>query len=52
MRFDRGKAVGTWFIWDLNGNMILHVEFKEPYDYMKYQRFSRIRYRPASKPPR
>jgi hypothetical protein len=36
MRFINGKAVGKWFVWDRDGNLIIEVEFKKPFDFDKY----------------
>jgi|GEM_PF-4146343 len=36
MHFKDGLAVGKWFIWSLEGELILQAEFKTPYDYKKH----------------
>jgi hypothetical protein len=37
MRFANGKAVDKWFAWDRKGNLLLEVQFKEPYDFLKHE---------------
>jgi hypothetical protein len=39
MRFSNGMAVDKWLIWNPNnGNLMIWVKFKKPYDYLKYSK--------------
>lgn len=42
VRFEKGKAVGKWLIWDYDGNLVLLAEFKQSYDFLKNQRSIRL----------
>jgi len=36
-RFVKGKLLGNFYYWDREGNIIMDAEFKEPFDFLKYE---------------
>jgi antitoxin component YwqK of YwqJK toxin-antitoxin module len=36
-RFSKGKAIGKFIMWGDDGKIVAEVEFKEPFDFLKFQ---------------